>query len=216
MLQPDSLKALEQFYQWQNNAEIFQSPVYIRGLLFAVCASPDIPMPEQWFPWVVKTGGEINSQQVDKVANILMQLLKEQLQAMRDNKINLPADCHFNPKPESNDNLTSWMQGLVVGHGLLEKVWQEAWQAMMNAEPEASEQFSKRLTRCLKMFTTFADTDMAAKQAQERNTEDFEQKLPILAKSLSSTLQEYVKLSGELVDFLPQQFDTFQKNMPGH
>lgn len=216
MLNADSLKALEQFYQWQNNAEIFQSPVYIRGLLFAVCASPDIPMPEQWFPWVVKTGGEINAQQVDKVSNILLQLLKEQLQAMRDNKVNLPADCHFRSEIELNANLTQWMQGLIAGHGLLEKVWQEAWQAMMENKPEVSEQFSIRLTRCLKMFTTFADTDMAIKQAQERDAQDFEEKLPILAKSLSGTLQEYVRLSGELVSFLPNQFDTFQKNMPGH
>lgn len=214
MLQADSLKSLEQFYHWQNNQDIFQSPVYIRGLLFAVCASPDIPMPEHWFPWVVKTGGEINSQQVDKVANILMQLLKEQLQAMRDNKINLPADCHYQ-HGEQNKALQQWMSGLIAGHGLLEKIWQEAWQAMMTAQPEASEQFSKRLTRCLRMFTTFANIELAIQQAKERGSEDFEDNLPLLAKSLSGSLQEYVKLSGELVNYLPHQFDTFQKNMPG-
>lgn len=214
MLQADSLKSLEQFYHWQNNQDIFQSPLYIRGLLFAVSASPDIPMPEHWFPWVVKTGGEINSQQVDKVANILMQLLKEQLQAMRDNKINLPADCHYQ-HGEQNQALQQWMGGLIAGHGLLEKVWQEAWQAMMTAQPDDSEQFSKRLTRCLRMFTTFADIQLAVQQAQERGNEDFEQNLPLLAKSLSGSLQEYVKLSGELVNYLPHQFDTFQQNMPG-
>ncbi|MCC2607673.1 UPF0149 family protein [Planctobacterium marinum] len=212
MLKKDSIKSLEQFYQWQNNSDIFRSPVYIRGLLFAVCASPDIPMPEQWFPWVVQTGGEIQSQQVDKVSNILMQLLKEQLQAMRDNQVNLPADCHY---PAHEDNLQQWMTGLITGHGLLEEIWQQAWQAMLQAQPETSEQFSTRLTRCLRMFTTFADINLAVQQAKERDAEDFQAKLPLLAKSLSSSLQEYVKLSGELVSYLPHQFDTFQKNMPG-
>lgn len=227
MLNNSSLSALEKFYQYQDNATIFQSPVYIRGLLFAVCASPDIPMPEQWFPWVVKQGGEIQSHQVDKVANILMQLLKEQLRAMRDDKIQLPADCHFAAASDSDQtesdqtdrektaNLQAWMSGLTAGHGLLEPVWQEAWQIMMEKQSDTSEVFAKDLSRCLRMFSTFADIELATQQARQRGAEDFQDKLPVLAKSISGCLRDYVRLSGDLVSFLPNQFDTFQKQMPG-
>jgi len=212
MLSDNSLKTLQQFCSWKNNQDIFQSPYYIRGLLFAVCASPDIPMPEQWFPWVVKQGGEIQSSQVDKVASILMQLLKEQLQSMRDDKVVLPADCHFG---EHTEKLAMWMSGVTAGHGLLESVWQEAWQAMIDKQPESSDRFAQDLSRCLRMFSTFADIDLAVLQARQRGTANFEEKLPILAKSLSGCLKDYVRLSGELVSFLPNQFDTFQQNMPG-
>lgn len=212
MLKKNSLKTLDNFYNHQDNAAIFQSPFYIRGLLFAVCASPDIPMPEQWFPWVVKQAGDIQSHQVDKVSSILMQLLKEQLQVMRDDKVQLPTDCHFGAQTE---HLKTWMTGLTTGHGLLETVWQEAWQIMVEKNPETSDVFAKDLSRCLRMFTTFADTNLAVEQAKQRGTENFEEQLPILAKSVSNCLRDYVRLSGDLVSFLPNQFDTFQKQMPG-
>lgn len=215
MLNKSSLKTLENFYDYQDNSSIFQSPFYIRGLLFAVCASPDIPMPEQWFPWVVKQGGEIQSHQIDKVANILMQMLKEQLQAMRDEKVQLPADCHFESVENQNDHLQQWMTGLTTGHSLLESVWQEAWQAMMEKQADVSEVFAKDLSRCLRMFSTFADIELAIKQAEQRSAENFKEQLPVLAKSISNCLRDYVRLSGDLVSFLPNQFDTFQKQMPG-
>lgn len=215
MLNKNSLKTLENFYSYQDNASIFQSPYYIRGLLFAVCASPDIPMPEQWFPWVVKQGGEIQSHQIDKVANILMQLLKEQLRAMRDEQVQLPADCHFGSSDDKDSHLQEWMTGLTTGHSLLESVWQEAWQAMIDKQPDVSEVFAKDLSRCLRMFSTFADIQLAIKQAEQRGAENFVQQLPVLAKSISNCLRDYVRLSGDLVNFLPNQFDTFQKQMPG-
>ena len=212
MLSNSALKTLDNFLGHQHNAVIFQSAHYIRGLLFAVCTSPDIPMPEQWFPWVVKQGGQIQSQQVDKVASILMQLLKEQLQAMRDEKVQLPADCHFG---EQDEHLAQWMTGLTSGHKLLEPIWQEAWQVMLDKHPSLSETFAKDLSRCLRMFSTFADLPLATQQAKARGVDNFSQQLPVLAKSLSNSLRDYVRLSGELVSFLPNQFDTFQQNMPG-
>lgn len=211
MLEKNSQQALEAFCNHPDNQSIFQSPTYIRGLLFAVCSAPEIPMPEHWFPWVVAQSGDIQSAQVNRVSNILIQLLKEQLQAMHNEQVHLPADCHYG---EHTEALEQWMTGLTAGHSLLEKVWQNAWQEMLNKQPEQSQSFATDLTRCIRMFSTFANTDLATTQALERGNDDFKSKLPVLAKSLSGTLKEYVKLSGDLVNFLPNQFETFQEKLP--
>ena len=107
------------------------------------------------------------------------------------------------------------MTGLTTGHSMLENVWQEAWQTMIDKAPESSEVFAKDLSRCLRMFTTFADINLAIEQATQRGTDNFAEQLPILAKSISNCLRDYVRLSGDLVSYLPNQFDTFQKQRPG-
>lgn len=59
------------------------------------------------------------------------------------------------------------------------------------------------------MFTTFADISLAIGQADQQGNGELEAQLPKIFLSLSDALQTYVKMSGVLVDFMPDQFETF-------
>ncbi|MBE1300911.1 MAG: UPF0149 family protein [Alteromonadaceae bacterium] len=206
-----SLSDLRQFYSNSDATDIVHPPAYVHGLIFSVCASPEIPMPEKWFPWVVKNQGVIDSKQIDLLSDILMKMLQEQLSAMRDEKVQFPSEFQFAADADAHQQ---WMRGLVYGHGLMEKTWSNAWELMMQKAPERSNEFHSNLTRCLRMFTTFADPQLAVQQAEQRGVSDFAQKLPQLAESMSVILLDYVKLSGELVEFIPNQFEVYQDELP--
>ncbi len=201
-----SLQQLQQFCDQLGTDDIVHNPNYVHGLVFAVCACPEIPMPEQWFPWVVKLPGSIDAKKVDELSDILMLMLKEQLSAMRDNTVSLPDSCIYQSHPEQHQ---LWMQGLVAGHGLLEGTWQQAW-----SQAEVSKTVQKDLTRCLRMFTTFANTELAVQQANQRGAEGFAEKLPQLAQSVQPILRDYVRLAGDLAKHLPNQFEVYQDKLP--
>mgnify|MGYP003678776185 FL=1 len=69
---------------------------------------------------------------------------------------------------------------------------------------------TKDLSHCLTMFSTFADLPLAFEQAKVRdNDKQFVALLPTVFLSLPPALQTYVNLSGTLVEYLPNQFETF-------
>lgn len=195
----------------QQHQDVIHDPMYIRGLLFAVCASPDIPMPEQWFPWIIKDSGAIDAKQVDKIGDVLMNMLKQQLHTMRDDQVALPADCLYDTQPE---NLEAWLTGLLAGHSLLEKTWQQGWNLMLDKQEADANTLGQDLKRCLKMFSTFADPQSAIDAAQQAGDNEFADKLRKLAPSLDAILRDYVRISGILVAHLPNQFEVFEK-VPG-
>jgi uncharacterized protein len=183
---------------------------YVQGLVFAVAAAPEIPMPDKWLLWVFKQHGQITDiQQADKLTDLLMKELQRQLQLMRTNSIELPQHFAF---PSSNDAPVSiWLTGLLAGHSLLETVWQDAWDRVEKQAPEQLPSMQKNLRHCLSMFTTFADISFARNQAIQQSNHDLEAQLPTIFLSLTDALQTYVRLSGVLVDFMPDQFETFVK-----
>jgi uncharacterized protein len=61
------------------------------------------------------------------------------------------------------------------------------------------------------MFTTFADIPLAIKQADDRGNDQLFNILPKIFLSFPETLKIYVGLSGRLVDYLPNQFETFEQ-----
>lgn len=181
---------------------------YVHGLVFAVAAAPEIPMPDTWLLWVFKQHGQItNIQQADRLTDLLMKELQRQLQLMRSDSIVLPQHFEF---PQSNDAPVSlWLTGLLAGHSLLETVWQDAWDRVANQAPDKLPSMQKNLRHCLSMFTTFADISLARSQASQSTNQQLEEQLPKIFLSLSESLQTYVELSGVLVDFMPDQFETF-------
>jgi uncharacterized protein len=163
---------------------------YVQGLVFAVAAAPEIPMPDKWLLWVFKQHGQITDiQQADKLTDLLMKELQRQLQLMRTNSIELPQHFAF--------------------PSLLETVWQDAWDRVEKQAPEQLPSMQKNLRHCLSMFTTFADISFARNQAIQQSNHDLEAQLPTIFLSLTDALQTYVRLSGVLVDFMPDQFETF-------
>ncbi|XOV79651.1 MAG: UPF0149 family protein [Aestuariibacter sp.] len=209
MINSQNISALEDLHH--SHQDVLHQPFYIRGLLFAVCASPDIPMPEQWFPWIIKDSGSIDAEQVNQLSDLLMNMLKEQLQAMRDDKVMLPDDCQY---PQQQQNLQHWLTGLLAGHSLLEKTWQQGWDLMTQNQDADANALSLDLKRCLKMFSTFADPTTAIRSSAQSGGTQYAAKLETLAPSLDAILRDYVRISGVLVGHLPNQFEVFEQ-MPG-
>jgi uncharacterized protein len=80
---------------------------------------------------------------------------------------------------------------------------------MQQRKPEEAPALAKDLKHCLLVFSTFANPPAAIAQAKERGEMNLEDKLPMIAQSLQSTLLQYVSISGKLASFLPNQFETF-------
>lgn len=195
---------------------VLQSYDYICGLIFAVASSPEIPMPEQWLLWVFKQRGRLrDEQQADGLSDALMALLQQQLKDMSDECISLPADYQYPQDISRQNRVSQWFSGLLAGHSQLEPVWQHAWMKMgKQAEPQMFI-LQKNLRHCLSLFSSFADIPLALEQAAEKGgstqKERLENMLPKIFLSLPESLTTYVKLSGKLVDYLPNQFETFKK-----
>ncbi len=184
----------------------------LQGLLFAVCAAPEIPMPEEWLPWVIKTRNQLSStEQADQITDVLVKLLQFHLQQMSNEHILLPRGITFTGRFEQTGSLSLWCQGMLMGHKQLEPVWHHAWNKMQVTEHNEMRQLQKDLAHCLYMFTTFADMPLAIEQAEARGNKQLADLLPKIFLSFSQSMKTYVGLSGRLVDFLPNQFETFEQ-----
>ncbi|MCU7555431.1 UPF0149 family protein [Alteromonas sp. ASW11-19] len=185
------------------------------GLIFAVAASPDIPMPEIWMPWVISQSGDtLVSDDVDRLADALMHSLRTHLDAMRQQAALVPDACQWQQGAVIPTELECWLGGLLQGHQLLEPTWRAAWERKAKTESLAAdaEDPAARLSRCLKLFSTLANSELALAQRSPANAEALRQHLPTLWRQLPAMLQEYVDLAGELAQALPNQFETFQQD----
>lgn len=192
---------------------VLHSYAFVRGAIFAVSAAPEIPMPETWLPWVIKQNNQLTSiEQADNLTDVLMSILQQQLKEMSDERIRLPSGISYKSTDGKNNDISDWCQGMLFGHSQLESVWQKAWNKMQVTEAAQMKQLQKDLSHCLYMFTTFADIPLAVKQAENRGNDQLLNILPKIFLSFPETLKTYVGLSGRLVDFLPNQFETFAKN----
>ncbi|WP_339724689.1 UPF0149 family protein [uncultured Paraglaciecola sp.] len=184
---------------------------FIQGVIFSVAGAPEIPMPEKWLPWALKASNQLTStEQADKLTDILMKVLQEQLKSLSEEKIHLPMGITFNQRGQEQSTVAQWCQGMLFGHSQLEPVWQDAWNKMQVSEATQMRQLQKDLSHCLYMFTTFADIPLAVQQAESRGNDQLLNILPRIFLSFPETLKTYVGLSGRLVDFLPNQFETFE------
>ncbi|MFT5712153.1 MAG: hypothetical protein ACI9DQ_000556 [Glaciecola sp.] len=202
-------------YQNSDVADMLHSRYYVEGALLGAGVSPEIPMPDVWLPWAIKHHGQIqNNQQADVITNALFDYFKYCLQQMKDNTLGMPIYCIFEDDSEKwvrSSPLSQWMQGLLTAHSSMELVWQNTWQLMHDKNPQHAPVLAKKLKHSLGMFSTFADVELAFKQAKKRGQMDFEKKLPLIAQSLPEALSTYVSISGELASYLPNQFETFKQ-----
>lgn len=198
-------------------SHVLYSVDYLKGLVFAVASAPEIPMPEVWLPWIFRQHGQVpDTETADKLTDLLMGLLQHQLRLMRDDLVTLdatytlPENAHHMQTNELA--LSRWCSGVLAGHSQLENVWNNAWQKMQKKSPETMQAAAKDLSHCLTMLSTFADLPLAYEQAKQRqNEEQFVLLLPTVLLSLQPALKTYVGLSGTLVAFLPNQFETFSQ-----
>jgi uncharacterized protein len=200
-------------YQNSDIADMLHSRYYVEGALLGAGVAPEIPMPDVWLPWAIKHHGKMqNNKQADVITNALFDYFKYCLQQMKDNALKMPVYGIFeddNEKWGQSSPLSQWMKGLLTAHSSMEAVWQNAWQLMHEKDPQYAPTLAKKLKHSLGMFSTFADVELAIEQAKKRGQIDFEDKLPLIAQSLPEALSTYVSISGELANYLPNQFETF-------
>lgn len=194
-------------------ANLLSSADYMEGLIFAVAACPEIPMPERWMPWVlnIDAGHSLSKQQADQLADDLMGRLRNVLDRMRQDKPLLPGQYAWSKDDASRLALQNWLKGLLTGHQQLQPNWQAAWKDNEQSTVDL-EDLSVRLTRCLKLFTTLANPDLALANTVDSQRSVLLEGLPKLAESLGAMLKEYVEISGELVQVLPNQFEVVPKS----
>jgi len=191
--------------------ETYLQPYYfIHGQLFAVAAAPEIPMPAQWLPWVLKRHDlPGTSQEADELSLLLMSLLQLHLRHMRDETLDLPDFCQF-PETHSLDSpLSLWFQGVLSVHQQLEGVWLQGWDKLQQRGDTL--ETSRELRHVLSMFSTFANIPLALEKLTPEAAIKLERKLPEVFQSLPGAFQSYVDIAGKLAGFLPDQFETFSK-----
>ncbi len=193
--------------------QVLHSVDYIQGIVFGVCACPEIPMPEQWLVWSFDQRGQLAStEQADKIADLLMGLLQHQLIEMREQTRLFPQHYEL-PELEDKESINSptseWLRGLLSAHQRLESIWQGCWEQVQQKAPDNLAKHQKDLKHCLLMFSTFADLPMAIEQAQRVGNDKLLDNLPKIFHSIPDALKTYVALSGELAQYLPEQFETF-------
>ena len=202
---------LSTLYENQLYTDVLPSFHYVRGFIFAIGASPDIPVPEQWMPKLVQHTGHhsaMDAQQVDRLADALMNELRDVLNAMRNDTDLLPKDLTWQESDYSS-SFCQWLGGLMEGHHVVEASWQTAWQKAERKQASSLETLATDLTRCLKLFTTLAKPSLALSAMDKDKALVFERDLNVLAKQVPNMLREYVGLAGTLAQFLPNQFETF-------
>lgn len=198
-------------YETLTMQAVLPAPPFLHGIIFGVAACPEIPMPETWMPWVIRADASaaISKQQADELADYLMARLRDTLDCMRKDSRLLPHGYEWGTTADKQQNVQLWLKGLLTGHQQLEKQWLQAWQ--LSEQTLDLPSLSSRLNRCLKLFSTLADPELKLQQTPADKCSELEAGLPRLAASLPAMLKEYVEISGELVQVLPNQFEVVQK-----
>ncbi|MFC3094561.1 YecA family protein [Alteromonas sediminis] len=198
MLSPE----LTVFIHQAENKRTLMPGSFVAGLVFGVSASPEIPMPEKWMPWTLSSAASsLDSHQADALADALMGQLRWQLDTMRNNQIRLPVECKWDADKTKRTTLENWLSGLMFAHQQCEPEWQVAWNNRQIDDAVS------RLTRCIKCFSLLADADAALKASPDDKKDQLIENLPVLTSQLTSLLQDYVALAGELAGTLPGQFE---------
>ncbi len=183
------------------------------GFIFAIAAAPEIPMPERWMPWLIKSSqGNLANNDVDTIADKLMGCLREHLDAMRQDQVSLPPPCKWRRETDTVPaELCDWLRGLLSAHQHVESDWQKAWDNP-GTDDAIRESRSQRLTRSLRLFSTLADIELALASRTPEQASELKENLPLLWRQLPQQLNDYVSLAGELAGMLPNQFETFKSS----
>lgn len=212
-----------------NFKNVLPNAYHVDGMIFAVAAAPEIPMPEQWMPWLIQSSdSKLVDKDVDELADTLMNGLRAHLDFMRKSKSPLSSQLteaiEVKGVMRPSKELESWLNGLLQVHKQLEPVWQNAWNHLEKRsaknksngenkldEDKVTEPAEARLSRCLKLFSTLANIELALSYRNDTQVAQLESNIRMLVKQLPSVLADYTRLSGELAQALPNQFETFSQ-----
>ena len=169
-------------------------------------------MPDEWLTWTIKTHGKVkDSAQADHLFALLFDYFKEVLATMKQNQSLLPTYI-TDAGLRTNSKMHDFFKGLLFAHQACEKTWQQAWNEMQKNAPDKMTEQAKQLKHCLLMFTTFANPTKAIENQSPEKRDDFALKLTQVAKSLPEAFALYLRLSGNLVAYLPAQFESYAES----
>ncbi|MFC3122349.1 UPF0149 family protein [Agaribacter flavus] len=203
------MKTLSPLYDSIADSSFLHDRHFVEGAILGACSCPEIPLPDDWLPWVVQEHNQIqNKEQADRVFSKLFDYFRYILSEMRNDEFASTLPLHYS-QASLNAELQAFMQGLIYAHQQCEKVWHMAWQKMREQNPDDAPVLAKDLKHCLLMFSSFADLEQAGVQAAERGEHSLSDKLPLIAQSLPKAMEKYLNISGKLASYLPNQFETF-------
>ncbi|MDC0601437.1 UPF0149 family protein [Aliiglaciecola sp.] len=199
-------------------ASVLHDSDFVSGVIFAVCAAPEIPMPDIWLSWAFNQHGQLASEEeANNIADALMIALQEQLREISAETFDYPMKSEALPKQPSKElPVSRWLKGLVFGHSQLEQLWESCWQQVASQQSDKLPKLQTNLKHCLMMFTTFANVPLALEQAKRVGNTKLVENIDTIFKSLPSALKTYVDIAGELAQFLPDQFETFVQPTSEH
>ena len=207
--------SFQQLFIQPEFSRLLPSQMYCRGFIFAVASCPEIPMPESWMPWLIKQDERpADNTSFDQLAEGLMDGLRQVLQAMREGDNLVPESCVWDTDAIKRTALSDWLTGLLSAHSQVETIWQQAW-SLAQQHPEQDrgilneEDPARRLARCLKLFSTLANVELALLKRTSEQAELLNANLSKLADQLPAMAKEYVRIAGELSAVLPNQFESF-------
>jgi len=185
----------------------------LRGFLYAVAASPTALTPTDWLPviWgseedLQEEGGEAGAQpapsgmaripdQAEKILPYIVYLFGLTDRAVKDGNFTLPAECVWSEDEALGRPLREWCQGLMVGHGWLEDMWNEALGEMKKREDLT---LGQEVAAALAMPVLFADVEAALAKAP--NPDELRGRLPVIAATiLPNSLGIYARIGRELL-----------------
>lgn len=207
-------RRLYDYCQGGQSAKQLLDPFVILGGVFAVAGSPDIPLPQVWLPWIFQPEVDLSEvSDIDGISETAMQCMQWQLRQMRNNQVSLLSQLTMPKLDDKQAPLSLWMQGLLLNHARLEPIWQAAWQVMEAQQAAPLPALQKNLRHCLTMFSTFADIPFALQQAERKGNRQLGGSLAKIYLSLPEALRLYVSTAGSLVDYLPDQFESYMQQL---
>lgn len=208
--QDSAIASLDAVFKNPKMQHVLPSQFHTDGFIFAIAAAPEIPMPERWMPQLIRGGNDaLLSEEVDHLADCFMGCLRQHLDAMRNEQISLPATCRWSSDASDTlpSDLSDWLQGVLQAHQFVEKDWQQVWSSSARNTADNAD----RLKRSLRLFSTLADVSLALQSRTPEQADMLQKNIPLLWRQLPEQLKDYVTLSGELAQSLPNQFETFTR-----
>lgn len=201
------MSPLSELYQNSQISTALHAEDVVQGMIFGVCAAPEIPMPEQWMPWTFAQHQQLTDEaQINKITEVLMQQMAETLQDMSEGNIAFITQWEYDENSQTvNTPCQLFLAGLLLAHEQCETIWQAAWQKLPAEEQTVQ---ADNLTHCLNMFSTFVDVTVALERAGD-NASTLATALPQIFAQLPEALMQYNELSGLLASYLPNQFEQF-------
>ena len=211
-LPAEELQTLDEHLRSEHAPEGTLTLNQLRGFLYAVACSPTALGPSDWLPVIWGSEDDLKPEdeqpsdgapqgmaripeQAKDVLQVIIYLYGLTDRALKDETFKLPADCVWSDDEETSRPLREWCQGLLVGHGWLEDVWDEGLADLKKREDLTMKQ---EVTAALAMPTLFADVEGALAKAP--NPDELRGRLPTIAASiLPNSLGIYARIGRELL-----------------